>query len=112
MDDRGEFSYFLSLRLTRNHKGISVDQVKYVEETSLKFGMNSCKPVETPAVPNLILTREAQAYEGELPYRSLIRNLLYIAKQTRPDILNTVNMLSRCLDKRTEAHVQVAKYLL
>ena len=111
MDDRGEISYFLGLRVTRNHNGIRVDQAKNIAETLLKFGMSSCKPVETPAVPNLNLTKEAQAYEGEFPYRSLIGNLLYIAKQTRPDILNTVNMLSRCLDKPTEAHVQVAKHL-
>ena len=32
MDDRGEPSYLLGLRLTRNHNGIRVNQAKNIEE--------------------------------------------------------------------------------
>ena len=74
--------------------------------------MADCKPVDTPAVPNLVLSKNGTPMKKEFPYRSLVGNLLYIAKQTRPDILNTVNILSRCLEAPTEEHLCAAVHLL
>ena len=44
--------------------------------------------------------------------RSLVGSLLYIGKQTRPDILNVVNQLSRFFEKPNTTHWQAAKHVL
>ena len=45
-------------------------------------------------------------------YGSLVGSLVFIGKQTRPDILHIVNQLSRFLDKPNESHWKVAKHVL
>ena len=45
-------------------------------------------------------------------YQSLVGSLLYIGKQTRPDILNVVNQLSRFFAKPDTTHWKVAKDVL
>ena len=44
--------------------------------------------------------------------RSLVGSLLYIGKQTRPDILNVVNQLSRFFKKPDTTHWKTAKDVL
>ena len=45
-------------------------------------------------------------------YRSLVGSLLYLAKQTRPDIMFTVNILSRHMNAPTNQHWLCGKLLL
>ena len=54
---------------------------------------------------------EAKDMEG-LDYRGLVGCLLYISKQTRPDILSIVTTLSRFLDSPGMAHWKAAKRVL
>ncbi|CAB4015350.1 Hypothetical predicted protein [Paramuricea clavata] len=62
--------------------------------------MSDCKPMATPGEVNLKLVKASGEYELVNPklYRSLVGSLLYIGKQTRPDILHIVNQLSRFLE--------------
>ena len=48
----------------------------------------------------------------EVPYRSLIGNLLYIARQTRPEITFAVNLLSKYVTKPAPKHWKAAKRIL
>ena len=73
-------AFFLGLRITRFHEGIKQDQQLYIEKILEKFGMAEWKPVDTPAVPNVVLSKNGYPYTGEFPYRSLVGNLLYLAK--------------------------------
>ena len=43
-----------------------------------------------------------------LPYRSLVGSLLYVATETRPDIAFAVFQLSRHLDEPSEEHWNAA----
>ena len=114
MDDRGELHWFLGMRIIKSEDKITVDQKKYIENLLKQFNMSDCKPKATPAEVNLKLVKnngEHQLVDTKL-YRSLVGSVLYIGKQTRPDILNVVNQLSRFFEKPDITHWKAAKHVL
>lgn len=80
--------------------------------------MSDCKPVSTPMLPGLTLTKEmgataeeeVQKYHGI--YISAVGCLLYLATQTRPDISYTVGLLARFNSNPGEAHWKAVKHLM
>ena len=79
-----------------------------------RFQMDQCKPSRTPADLNLKL-QTAQNTDEEVDqsiYRSLVGSLLYLANQTRPDIMFTVNILSRHMNAPTNQHWVCGKQFL
>jgi len=98
----------------RSRDKITVDQKKYIKTVLQQFNMSECKAVATPGEVNLKLVKsneEKKLVDPKL-YRSLVGSLLFIGKQTRPDILYVVNQLSRFLDKPDESHWKAAKHVL
>ena len=114
MDDRGVLNWFLRMQILRSNDKITVDQKKYIETVLQEFNMSECKAVATPGEVNLKLVKsneEKKLVDPKL-YRSLVGSLLFIGKQTRPDILHVVNQLSRFLDKPDESHWKATKHVL
>ena len=106
MEYRGRLHWFLGLRNRREEDKVTVDQERYIETMLERFQMDQCKPSRTPADLNLKL-QAAQKGDEEVDqriYRSLVASLLYFAKQTRPDIMFTVNILSRHMNAPTNQH--------
>ena len=114
MEDRGRIHWFLGLRIRREEGKVTVDQERYIKTMLERFQMDQCKPSRTPADLNLKL-QTAQNGDEEVDhriYRSLVGSLLYLAKQTRPDIMFTVNILSRHMNAPTNQHWRCGKRLL
>ena len=114
MDDRGELKWFLGMRIERKVDGITLDQELYAANILRRFGMDDCKPSKTPAETNLKLQAGVENAERCDPhlYRSLVGSLLFLAKQTRPDIMWIVNVLSRFMNSPTSAHWAAGKRVL
>ena len=114
MDDRGVLNWFLGMQMLRSNDKITVDQKKYIETVLQEFNMSECKAVATPGEVNLKLVKSNEKKKLVHPelYRSLVGSLLFIGKQTRPDILHVVNQLSTFLDKPDESHWKAAKHIL
>ena len=71
-----------------------------------RFQMDQCKPSWTPADLN-VKVQTAQNGDEETDqriYGSLFKSLLYLTKQTWPDIMFTVNILSRHLNAPIKKH--------
>ena len=114
MDGRADLHWFLAMRILRSEDKITVDQEKYIENLLEQFNMTNCKPKATPGEINSKLVKnngEHLLVDTKL-YRSLVGSLLYIGKQTRPDILNVVNQLSRFFKKPDNTHWKAAKDVL
>ena len=95
IDDRGKLEWFLGLQIKEDSERITLDQETYIESALEKFRMQDSNPSETPAENNLkLVTATFEQLVDETRYRSLVGSLLYIAKQTRPDIVWIVNVLS------------------
>ena len=114
MDDRGKLEWFLGMQVSQENDNVTLDQEKYIESVIEKFGMQDSNPSRTPAENNLKLVKatESETLVDERLYRSLVGSLLYIAKQTRPDIVWIVNVLSRFMDKPSNTHWLAGKRVL
>ena len=76
--------------------------------------MSNCKPLKSPISPNEKFTKATDDNElaDESTYRSLIGSLLFLAKQTQPDILFGVNVLSRFMAKPIKPHMNAVQRIL
>ena len=114
MDDRGKFEWFLGMQINEDSEKITLDQQTYTESVLEKFSMQDSNPSKTPAENKLKVVKAAEVEQlvDETFYRSLVRSLLYIAKQTRPDIVWIVNVLSRFMDKPANSNWLAGKRVL
>jgi hypothetical protein len=87
----------------------SVDQMHYILQTLKEFKIPlESRTMETPAAPNKSDNpnehKSEKLNENEHKnYRALVGALMYMANQTRPDIMYAVGMLSRRLSAPTQA---------
>lgn len=113
--DLGDVRYCLGLEFERGVNGIKICQKGYVDEILERFGMNECRPVNTPMEPGTKLQKE-EGKSGEpaesVPYRQLVGALMYLAVGTRPDISHAVSALSQFNDCHEEQHYKAAKRVL
>ena len=114
MENKGTLHCFLGLRIRREEGKVTVDQESYLETMLERFQMDQGKPSRTPADLNSTLqTAKNRDEEVEQSIcRSLVGSLLYLAKQTGPDIMFTVNILSRHMNAPTNQYWMCEKQIL
>lgn len=113
--DLGMLRYFLGMEIARNRSGIYVSQRKYVLDLLKETGLLGCKPVDTPADPNIKLGNQSISTPVDMGrYQRLVGKLIYLA-HTRPDIAFAVSMVSQFMHAPYEEHldavIRILKYL-
>ncbi|GKF51550.1 hypothetical protein Tco_0148017 [Tanacetum coccineum] len=75
----GKISYFLGLQNFQNPRGIFINQSKYVLESLMTYGFDSCDPVNTPTMEKSKLDedKEGKAVDPS-HYHGMIGTLLYL----------------------------------
>ncbi len=114
--DMGEASFFLGMTITRDRENrlLKLSQPKMQADLVAKYGLEDGKARTVPLSVGLHLTRD----EGEMldvkegGYMSLVGSLLYLAVCTRPDIAQSVGVLSKYMAAPTTVHWQAAKGVL
>ena len=100
MKDLGKTKYCLGLQIEHESNGILIHQSTYVEKALKQFNMDKAHPLSSPMIVRSLDAKkdpfhpkeENEALLGlEVPYRSAIGALLYLAQCTRPDIAFSVN---------------------
>jgi len=92
MSMKGELNYFLGLQVKQLKDGIFLNQAKYCKDLLRKFGMDKCKPINTPFSTCCHLDHDIVGNPvDETKYRGLIGSLLYLTA-SRPDIMFVVCM--------------------
>ena len=88
--------------------------MEYIEEAAIKFGITNSKPISTPMESGFVskIDDADKPFENNTMYRSLLGCLLYISRQTRPDILLSVNILSSYITNPMLKHWRAAKRIL
>ncbi|KAJ0556958.1 putative RNA-directed DNA polymerase [Helianthus annuus] len=112
MTDVGELQYFLGLEVEKKKDGLFICQKKYAKSLLEKFGMSECKRVPTPMnVNDKFRVEDGSKLVNEKQFRSLVGGLIYLT-HTRPDILFSVSLISRFMQKPTAIHLGAAKRIL
>jgi len=117
--NQGLTTSILGIKIKCDHatRTISLSQPGYVESILEQFGMADCNPSLTPMDENQKLsaqmspdTPEGQLEMKAVPYRELIRKLLYLA--TRPNIAYVISVLCRFVENPGLPHWHTAKRVL
>ncbi len=104
---------FLGVEITRipNEHKIILHQSSYILALARKYDLSDVKDVRTPMEPHLKITKTGVANEIA-GLRSLVGALLFVARNTRPDILYAVNYVSRFQNEATNSVLKYAKRIL
>ena len=112
MSDLGKMKYFLGVEVTQDKKGIFINQRKYASEVMKRFGMEQCNSVRNPTVQGCKLTKEGAGSQVDATlYKQIVGSLRYLTA-TRPDLIYSVNLVSRYMEKPTEQHLLAVKRIL
>jgi hypothetical protein len=85
------------------------------------FNMDKAHPLSTPMVVRSLDVKKdpyrpqennEKALDPEVPYLSVIEALMYLANNTRPDIIFSLNVLARYSSDPTRRHWNGNKHLL
>ena len=98
----GRILFSLGIHFTWDKNGLTMKQTAYIEKIVMKFKMEECKPLSIPmqkgTKPNAKMSPvddNGKSKMADIPYKSAIGSLLYLAMCTRPDIAYAVCALAR-----------------
>lgn len=104
--------YFLGVEVVQDEDGIFINQKKYALETLEKFGMGDCNSVRNPMIPGNKLTKEGEGRSVDPTiFKQIVGSLRYLTA-TRPDLIYSVNMVSRYMENPRESHMLAVKRIL
>ena len=109
----GELRWYVGCRFKRERVAgtVKISQQTSAEKIVAKFGVTRGMP--TPMVVGLRLDEfDQEEAEVEEPFRSLVGHLMWLANQTRPDILNTVRRVERYSHSPKLVHWKAALHIL
>ena len=101
--DLGEASYILGIKLWRDQKNriLGLSQARYIDKILIRFSMRNSKKGLLPFRHGVPLTDDQRPKTSgeekmmrQIPYASIMGNLMYAMLCTRPDICYLVGMVS------------------
>ncbi|MBW0539903.1 hypothetical protein O181_079618 [Austropuccinia psidii MF-1] len=118
--DIGPADLLLGVKIQQQNDCITLDQQHFVDSLLDLYGMQHCKTVTTPLVPNEYLSPatddERKTFEElGINFRSAVGSINYLSTATRPDLSHAVSSLSQYLEKpgirHWKAFLHILKYL-
>ncbi|KAJ4715506.1 Retrovirus-related Pol polyprotein from transposon TNT 1-94 [Melia azedarach] len=104
------------LVLDRSKKKLFLSQKGYIQKILSRFGMSTAKPIDTPSAANAHLSVafapksvEEKEYMSRVPYASVVGSLMYAMVCTRPDLAQSVSVISRFMSELGKEHWQAVK---
>ncbi|GKA63544.1 retrovirus-related pol polyprotein from transposon TNT 1-94 [Tanacetum coccineum] len=86
----GKLSFFLRLQISQSPRGIFLNQSKYALESLKKYGMETCKLVDTPMMEKSKMDEDQQGKVIDpTHYRGMIGTLMYLTS-SRPNLVFAV----------------------
>lgn len=113
LTDLGDISYYLGIKVTKDEDGIySIDQTGYIDKIIKTYGMEDAKDSKIPLDTGYRKIKDNSDKIEKKRYQSLIGALIYVATNTRIDITASVSILSRKMNRPTEADWIEAKRVI
>ena len=119
ISDCRDLCWFLGLKTVKKENSIEINQEQYIEKLLERFGLESCKSVETP-LAEIKLARQECPQEGNeeqerlknFDYRILKGCLNYLACSSRPDTSFAANFKSSFIENPGKKHWEAGKRVL
>nr|GEZ26984.1 putative RNA-directed DNA polymerase, eukaryota, reverse transcriptase zinc-binding domain protein [Tanacetum cinerariifolium]GEZ63990.1 putative RNA-directed DNA polymerase, eukaryota, reverse transcriptase zinc-binding domain protein [Tanacetum cinerariifolium] len=109
MSMMGQMSFFLGLQVSKNPRGIFINQSKFALEILKKFRMESCDLVDTPMVDRLKLDEDPlEIPVDQTRFRCMVGSLMYLTA-SRPGLVFVVCMSARYQASPTKKHLEALK---
>lgn len=102
----------LGMKIDQAADGIFISQTTYAKQTLEKFCMSDCKPIDSSLETSHNLTQVELQPVFDCLYREPIGAVLYLASNTLPDILFTVDLLSRFTNNPQSKHLTAVKRVM
>ncbi|KAM1770681.1 hypothetical protein ACFX11_045589 [Malus domestica] len=109
--DIGVLKYFLGIEMAYSHKGLFLNQRKYVMDLLKDANMSDAKPALTPLDSKLKLDLGGTPLSDISFYQRLVGKLIYLTI-TRPDISYSVSIASQFMHSPTIEHMNLVKRIL
>ena len=93
---------------------ITLSQKGYIDAILEQFNYGDANPSWMPMVTQKMggLTKESNLNPREEDYCSIVGSLMYLMIMARPDLANSVGIISRYLSNPSEEHLTAAKHIL
>ncbi|KAE8962878.1 hypothetical protein PR003_g28787, partial [Phytophthora rubi] len=105
MTDSGKCSFILGIEVVHNADGsVTLSQACYINDILERFGMQDCKPAESPVDISMKLVPSDATTKLDAPFREAVGALMHLMTSTRPDIAFAVGYVSRFMEKPQVEH--------
>ncbi|KAJ4716980.1 Retrovirus-related Pol polyprotein from transposon TNT 1-94 [Melia azedarach] len=118
MKDLGAARKILGMEIyrERSKKKLFLSQKGYIQKILSRFGMSTAKPIDTSSAANAHLSVafapksvEEKEYMSRVPYASAVGSLMYAIVCSRPDLAQSVSVVSRFMGEPDKEHWQAVK---
>ncbi|KAJ4718466.1 Retrovirus-related Pol polyprotein from transposon TNT 1-94 [Melia azedarach] len=113
MKDLGAARKILGMEIYRDRskKKLFLSQKRYIQKILSKFGMSTTKPIDTPSAANAHMSVafapksvKENEYMSRVPYASAVGRLMYAIVCSRPDLAQSVSVVSRFMGELGKEH--------
>ncbi|CAN6727389.1 unnamed protein product [Malus baccata var. baccata] len=109
--DLGILKYFLGIEVATSHKGLFLNQRKYVLDLLKEANMSDVKPAIAPLDSKHKPSLKGMPLTDISHYQRLVGKLIYLTI-TRPDITYSVSLVSQFMHSPTLGHLTLVKRIL
>ena len=107
------FAEFLGIQYKTLENGdVKLTQHGLIEKVMEATGLQECKPNQVPASSQLAKDPEGPTMRETWSYPSIIGMLLYLSKNTRPDIIFAVSQVAQFTHDRKQSHATAVKQIV
>ena len=109
----GSFSEYLGIQYDEHEGSITMTQKGLINKIIATAGMEECNPNKTPTQGGaLAMDPEGEHMTDAWSYRSIVGMLLYLACNTRPDIVFAVSQVARFSHEPKKSHATAVKAII
>ena len=119
MKDLGVAKKILGMEISRENGVVHLSQKRYIRKVLERFNMDTSKPVSTPLASHFKLSElqmpqsmDEVEHMSKVPYASAVGSIMYAMVCTRPDIAQSVSVVSKYMANPGKRHWEAVKWIL
>jgi hypothetical protein len=109
-------SLYMGVKHVRVNGTLELSQPKFIADLLKEFNMVDCHPETNPIAPGTKLVKalpgERNAAAHSFPYRTLVGALLWLQRNTKPEIANALTQIASHTNNPTAPSVEAGKRIL